>query len=311
MGCFFGAPSGAQQKELIRKYHIITRKMKLLEYTRQAQDEFINMNQFNSITRLFREGSDLEQYISFIEVFKKIKLTSLESRAIMSYLILFDYDASLNLSCKETLKKIESKKQEMFQVAFGKTGSINLQIMMSTLVKMSVFAAYNIQWDEAVAPVEKTGLTSFNVVLAYTDEEEIWLKKQMQHFDEAFFSVPIGEDLCREGMMHSLGDPLSKYFFNGSFAVFLERFFRVIKLNPEVPNLAVKDADQLKQNCKNALALCMVRMESCPDGMAQLQILSSEIDMNTWKDNFFPLFQDGRKVTVKKITLQVNKQFSQ
>jgi hypothetical protein len=74
MGCFFGAPSGAKQKELIQKYHIITRKMKLLQYT-ASPETFINMYQFNAITELFRGNSDLDSYINLIEVFKKIKLT--------------------------------------------------------------------------------------------------------------------------------------------------------------------------------------------------------------------------------------------
>jgi hypothetical protein len=43
--------------------------------------------------------------------FRKID-SSLEARAIVSYLILFDFDDSLNLSCKDSLKKLAPRKQE-------------------------------------------------------------------------------------------------------------------------------------------------------------------------------------------------------
>ena len=302
MGCFFGAPCGAQQKELIQKYHIITRKMKLLEYTR-VPETCINMFQFNSVTRLFREDADLDTYANLIEVFTKIKMTNLEARAIVSYLILFDYDDSLNLSCKDLLKKFAAKKQELFERAFGKTGLIGQKELMTTLVKMAVFGAYNIHWDDIVLPTEPNCLTSCNLVIPYSDEEEAWLKKQMQHFDDLFYSVPIGDELAKESMKYSLGEPLSKHFFCRCFAVFLERFWRVIKFNPEVVNLGKKDGEQLNQNCKEALALCIARMETCPDGLTQLKVFSSETDMTCWEVNYFQFF--GKKKEVKKISIQV------
>ncbi len=95
---------------------------------------------------------------------------SLEARAIVSYLILFDYDDSLNLSCKDSLKKFESRKVELFDRAFGKCSFISMKSLMSTLVKMAVFGAYNIQWDDVIEPSEPTRDT-FNkhfTVLSYS-----------------------------------------------------------------------------------------------------------------------------------------------
>jgi len=271
MGCFFGAPSGAQQKDLIKKYQIITRKQKLLEYTMDNQAKFIDMHQLNSITRLFREDADLDVYVKLIDVFKGLKcITSLESRAIISYLILFDYDDSLSLTGRDMLKKIDVKKQELFDRVLVKSCGISMQELMTTLVKMSVFGAYNIRWDDVVLPTKKTGLTGFNVVMAYTDEEEAWLKKQTEQFDELFFSVSFGEDLMKEAMMNSLGVPLCKNFMNKKYAIFLERLWRVGRFNPELASMTIKETEQLKANCKQALGLYVSKLENSSDGLDQV-----------------------------------------
>ena len=45
MGCFFGAADGVQQKDLIKQYQIITKNKTSIN------DKYINIHQFNSITR--------------------------------------------------------------------------------------------------------------------------------------------------------------------------------------------------------------------------------------------------------------------
>ena len=271
MGCFFGAPSGAQQKDLIKKYQIITRKQKLLEYTMDNQAKFIDMHQLNSITRLFREDADLDVYVKLIDVFKGLKcITSLESRAIISYLILFDYDDSLPLKGRDMLRKIDVKKQELFDKVLGNSCNVGLNELMKTLVKMSVFGAYNIRWDDVVLPAKKTGLTGFNVVMAYTDEEEAWLKKQLELFKENFYSVPLGEDLMKEAMMNSLGVPFCKNFMNKKYAIFLERLWRVGRFNPELSSMTIKETEQLKLNCRQALGLYISKLENISNGFDQV-----------------------------------------
>ena len=107
-------------------------------------------------------------------------------RAIVSYLILFDYDDSLKLSCRDSLRKLGAKQQDLYSKFFGKDCKIGIKDVMNNLVKMSVFGAHNIQWDDVVLPVKTASLASFNVVMAYTDEEEAWLRKQLMLYDEIF-----------------------------------------------------------------------------------------------------------------------------
>jgi len=213
------------------------------------------MYQFNAITRLFRPDSDLDYYVKLIEIFRNIKVTSLESRAIISYLILFDFDDKLILSNRDALIKMASKKQELFEKCFGKNSNITMKDLMNALVKMSVFGAYNIMWDDIVLPAKSPSLAGIKMVMAYTDEEEAWLNKQLQHYNDAYLSVPMGEEILKEAMMNSLGVPLSKTFFTKNFAIYLERFWRIVKHNPELTNLSASDVELLKKNCKNALAI--------------------------------------------------------
>ena len=307
MGCFFGAPSGAKQKELIQKYQIITRNQKSLELSseqRRSSDTMINMYQFNSITRLFRPDSDLESYVKLIEIFRNIKVTSLESRAIISYLILFDFDDKLTLVNREALIKMSAKKQELFEKCVGKNSHITLKNLMSALVKMAVFGAYNIMWDDIVLPAKNPSLAGLKVVMAYTDEEEAWLNKQLQHYNDAYLSIPMGEDILKEAMMNSLGVPLSKTFFAKNFAICLERFWRIVKHNPDLTNLSSSDIELLKRNCKNALAVFLSKLETCKNGIEQVQMICSQSDMVEWKNIYLPLFNTSRGHEVKKLTFK-------
>ncbi len=307
MGCFFGAPSGAKQKELIQKYQIITRNQKSLELSseqRRTTDTLINLYQFNSITRLFRPDSNLEVYLKLIEIFRNIKVTSLESRAIISYLILFDYDDRLTLSNREALNRMAGKKQELYEKCFGKNCHITLKDLMSALVKMAVFGAYNIMWDDIVLPAKKPSLAGIKMVMAYTDEEEAWLNKQLQHYNDAYLSIPMGEDILKEAMMNSLGVPLSKTFFAKNFAIYLERFWRIVKHNPELTNLSAPDVEVLKRNCKTALAVFLSKLEGCKNGIEQVQMICSQSDMVEWKNIYLPLFNTSRGHEVKKLTFK-------
>jgi hypothetical protein len=218
-------------------------------------------------------------------------------------MILFDHDHSLKLSSRDLLEKFTTSKQKLFERAFGKMVTVGPDEVMSTLVKMAIFGASNINWDDMVLNSEPNCLKNSSLVIPYSDEEEAWLKKQMQTFDNLFYSVPIGDELAKESMKHSLGEPLSKHFFSHCFAVFLERFWRVIKFNPDVVNLSKNDGELLNKNCKEALALSLARMENCPDGLTQLKVLSAETDLDCWEANFFKLF--GEKKEVKKLSIQV------
>ena len=74
--------------------------------------------------------------------------------------------------------------------------------------------------------------------MSYTDEEERWLKLQSSHVDEAFRTVPIGDEMLNEFSMYSLGVPLSRRYMKSVFSITLERMWRVLRVHPEFQELS-------------------------------------------------------------------------
>ena len=89
-----------------------------------------------------------------------------------------------------------------------------------------------------------------------------------------FSSVPFGEDLMKEAMMKSLGVPLSKTYMKKAYFIFLERFWRVGKFNPELSCLSIKDGEHLRNNCRLALAIFVSKLEHCTSGYEQVIFVS-------------------------------------
>jgi hypothetical protein len=76
---------------------------------------------------------------------------------------------------------------------------------------MAVFSSLKITWDQNQSRL----LSSNQLVLPYTEEEESWLVQQFRLLDEAHNSVSFGEEITREFMMYSLDVPVSKTYMKG------------------------------------------------------------------------------------------------
>jgi hypothetical protein len=79
---------------------------------------------------------------------------------------------------------------------------------------MAVFTTFKISWTQHHSGL----LSSSQLVLPYTEEEESWLVQQFRLLDEAHNSVCFGEEMTREFMMYSLDVPVSKTYVKGKFS---------------------------------------------------------------------------------------------
>lgn len=298
MGCYFGAATGVRQKDLIKQYQIITK------HKETTNSNYINLFQFNAMIKLFREDADLDGYIRQVDVFKTQEFTTIETRSLLSYMILFDHDESLKLSSKERIAKISTENDEIFQRYVSDKSTMKFKELMKTLVKMAVFGSYNIQWIDIIQPPEIQSLSKMFVVMAYTSEEENWVKKQFSIFDEAFFSVHMGDDLMKEAMMNALGVPLSKTFTKKSFSIFMERFWRVISQNPALSSLSMRERELLRSNCNYALALLMAKLENTSNSFEQNALLYGSMDMDLFKKTYGALFKGKNSNDFKKLSLK-------
>jgi hypothetical protein len=156
---------------------------------------------------------------------------------------------------------------------------------------MAVFCSYNIDWEELKKsnPVE-------TVVMPYTREEEGWLNEQLQLMDEAYRSLPMGEDFIEEFMMFSLDVPLSKHYLQTATAMGLERIRRISKTQEEFLDLPSKvHSGLLIKNSLKALSLVICKAENCADGAEQLKMSFSSSDEKHWKEKYETVF-GGKKL---------------
>ena len=178
----------------------------------------------------------------------------------------------------------------------------DLHDLAKVLSQMAVFCTYNIDWNEITEPGQKRlDFSGSNIVMTYTVEEEAWLGQQLKLVDEAFRSIPLGENLMDEFMMFSLGVPLSRNYKPAVFRVMLERVRRVFNIHPEFGEFsAAAQQNILRKNSLLGLALYVVRAENL-SGIDQIREGMGELDEEVWNTNYSTVFDSPDKFT--KISL--------
>ncbi len=88
--------------------------------------------------------------------------------------------------------------------------------------------------------------------MKYTEEEESWLQSQVHLVDDAYRSVPMGDEILDEIAMFTLGVPLSKSFIKVNLALGQERTWRIFLTQPEFVNLPPMLRQEMK--CKVSIS---------------------------------------------------------
>ena len=252
------------------------------------EGNYIDLKRFNAITRLFRTNADLEHFGQLIDQVKTLNpLTCSRFRAVLAYAILFDCDESLKLTSFVEVKEAGAHVELILQSCSDSYTSLNE--LKALFAQMAVFCAYNIAWDNSQI-CEENGtvctadpsfklFSGFDLVMTYTQEEELWLDKQFKHMEEAFRSVTIGDEIMNEFFMYSLGVPLSKKYMKNVVTLTLERMWRVFNIHQEFRELPVSTQRQLMaKNGPYGLAVMICRYENCPQGMQQIKEGFGELD---------------------------------
>ena len=81
--------------------------------------------------------------------------------------------------------------------------------------------------------------------MPYTREEESWLQNQIRIINEAYLSLPAGQDLIEEFTMYSLGVPLSKSLAASGMSMIYERVTRMCRSQPEFNRLPPKHQEPI------------------------------------------------------------------
>jgi hypothetical protein len=103
--------------------------------------------------------------------------------------------------------------------------------------------------------------------------------------------------MTNEFFMYSLGVPLSKRYMKGVITITLERMWRIFNVHSEFKELPSQtQLDMMSTNGPVGLAIMVSRYESMTTGIQQIQEGFGELDEVRWKENYFPTFQNFKKV---------------
>ena len=288
LGTYLSSPSYKHQYCLLEIYNQLCSDQDSSVPEKNYEGNYVDLKRFNAITRLFRSNADLDHYGQLIDQVKNLNpLTCSRFRAVLAYAILFDCDESLKLSSFDDVNESAAQAELLLQSCTAVYTSLNE--LKALFARMAVFCAYNIEWDNkqiyedngtvCTADPSFKLFSGFDLVMTYTQEEELWLDKQFQHMEEAFRSVTIGDEMINEFFMYSLGVPLSKKYMKNVVSLTLERMWRVYNIHHEFKELPGSTQRELMaRNGPSGLAVMICHYENCSQGMQQIREGFGELD---------------------------------
>jgi hypothetical protein len=266
---------------------------------------FLNLylEKFNSFTNLFNPNSDLDRYARMINKLQGLSvLTSAEQKAALSFIILFDSHEELNINNVDT----EFNKTLYNSCIKTREHCLDLKSLSIALVDMAAFCSQNITWDimndDEIS--NKDDVSTFAHFNLYTGDEESWIRMQFKLVDEAFRSVSGGEKLFHEFLACSAGiSPLPKDHIPTLLRVLYERAWRVFKIHPEFEALPYSTQRWLMElNSPLAVALCILKAETCSSGLEQLQERLGELDEKRWRLLYLPHIENPSEIKTMSLT---------
>ena len=284
----------------------------------------ISLKRLNQHLNLFHIGANLDNFKEFTSRVR-LPMGKYKCSAVWCHIILFQSDTATYLEDKE---KVHSLCQDAALIiphsayVFKCSEKPNVPGMIFTAEAMARFFAQNVIWannensddfsstyfgssPDSRSPPSSSDESPNVLVPAYSHHEENWLQGQLEKFDVAIRSAPLGEDLMNEFIMYTMDVPLSKTFMPMSMKIFNERFRRVLKIHPEFNNVSQSEQESLwRSNSIYATALTVAYLESCKTGNEQHQFTTGFDDDNTFLDNMIR----GRKM--KKLTMNIANKFS-
>jgi hypothetical protein len=192
----------------------------------------VTMIELNEMTGLIKSTADIAFFCDLISKLDFLKLEDIGCRAILAYIILFD---------GEIVKRSDEDLNDMVimnKILYDhcrKAGQdqYDMDEFLSIAVTMSVFVASNIDWSDIVFPPNllQSNVRSFNLIMGYTREEEAWLHNKFKQLEEAYRSVPGGQDLINVHIQFSQGLPIQLENSSRVAQIFNERVRRIFNIH--------------------------------------------------------------------------------
>lgn len=265
------------------------------------RDSLIYNQWFNAINMIFKSGANIHYYAQLFESLKALRLSCAKVRAVLSYIILFDFDVRMNIADAFVLEDISILNEIMF-LSCVKKNSDNFSVdnLISTLSQMAIFGASNISWKkEGIVSIQSSTIIS-NIFLAnssFTPDEIGWLANQCRAMNKALNSVTQTEENLREYLMSFMGVQLNINYLINSCRAFQERILRLLSIYPEfqdLPDVAKKAI--WRRAAPMGIAFMVVKKEMTDKGVDQLMDEYGGLSRNSFEKLFRSHFASPGKL---------------
>ena len=225
--------------------------------------------------------SDLSKFESHLVSLNHLYLGSGACRAVLSSVLLFDWNV-LDASTSSGLENLAIINNILFDDCCSDRTRLGLEGLTSALVQLSiVFANAAEQIDMLGIKTEMPShfrqeniLTTFNVLMKYTREEEAWVQDQFRLLEEAFCSVKLDGKFLDHFVSLAQGFPVPGDSVLCMMGYFRERIWRMFNIHPEFKNLSRQDqANYVNKNGASGAMLLIVRAELATYGLEQLKVI--------------------------------------
>lgn len=197
-------------------------------------------------------------------------------------LILYNNDVNLDL---EDSTMVSANFIEALELL--KHGHLQLGIMIPTakvltmiksMERMCSLLNEHSMWSTGAQP----NLPFLRIPLPMTKEEIEWTNQEFEWFSYSWSQERVQEELVNDMVQFTLGSPMPPSFYPELIKLFLHRVRKVVLNQPEFKLLPIPAQNKYwRQNCLSCLAVCLLKMESAPNGFEQMKLLVGNLDSNS------------------------------
>ena len=287
IGQYFASDNGKSQIQWLTAFH---------HFQQFDGNElpYLSLEEFNKMVGLFSPGLKYSFYLRQVHEFRSWKIPPWLN-GLIAAVCLFHSNGHSSAFCEEDL--------ELFVKAalpkiYSTTGVFCQDLTRICETMFDVFEGHL----DATA-IDSPTLTSVlsEVLVSFSESEEVWLNKRLAIFEDAFSSVNFGPELVRECIMHSLSVPLSKRFVSCTTVIFAERLKRALLLIPEFKHIPAQDQIQMLQvNIMPAVAVYVSRLVTFRNGEEQLRLLFGQKDRDTYASEFESILKGKLSMITEK-----------
>ena len=276
IGQYFAAIDGESQIKWLTSFYDSLQ----IESVELKNIHYLGFEEFNKLVGLFTPGLEFSLYLSQVEAFRSWKIPSWFNGLIAAICLFFPGDGINKAFCGEDMELLVKAAIPGIKL----TGSF-----CTSLTKLceSMFKVFESHLDgTAIDNISLTSVLS-EVLVPFSESEEIWLNKRLAIFDQAFNSVNFGFELVREYIMYSLSVPLSKRFASCTTVIFTERLKRALLKIPEFHCLRAKEqAIMLQANVMPAVSVYISRLVCFSDAEEQMRFVFGPEDRQMYANQF-------------------------